>query len=95
MDSLSEMEEQHQVAGAPLATAMDQRGGNSCADACCDGIQRMIVMEAFHYAGHTASGVPPVGHFCTRNPAGYWSALHTSQPSGPIVKLDSIRFFGY
>ena len=49
---------------------------------------------AFHRAGHTASGDPPVGHFCTRNPVGYWSALHTSQPLSPIFKLDRIRFSG-
>ena len=49
-------------------------------------------------------GLPPCGphgfrftpfdHFCTRNPVGYWSALHTCQPSDPIFKsyrIDSVR----
>ena len=34
----------------------------------------------------------PFGHFCTRNPVGYWSALHTCQPSDPIFKSYRIRF---
>ena len=47
-------------------------------------------------------GLPPCGphgfrftpfdHFCTRNPVGYWSALHTCQPSDPIFKSYRIRF---
>ena len=48
-------------------------------------------------------GLPPCGphgfrftpfdHFCTRNPVGYWSALHTCQPSDPIFKSYRIRFW--
>ena len=47
-------------------------------------------------------GLPPCGphgfrftpfdHFCTRNPVGYWSALHTCQPSDPIFKSYRILF---
>ena len=34
----------------------------------------------------------PFDHFCTRNPVGYWSALHTCQPSDSIFKSYRILF---
>ena len=57
-----------------------------------------VVLSFGLVGGHPPCGphgfrFTPFDHFCTRNPVGYWSALHTCQPSDPIFKSYRIRFY--
>ena len=56
-----------------------------------------VVLSFNLVGGHPPCGphgfwFTPFVHFCTRDPVGHWSALHTCQPSDPIFKSYRIRF---
>ena len=76
------------TASTPVASCRDQR---QCAGWVCGFF--LVLVGGLPPCGPHGFPFTPFDHFCTRNPVGYWSALHTCQPSDPIFKSYRIRFW--